>query len=278
MAKKSKLPIGIVILLAIGYFIAGKLGLIPTDTPQTPPQIDVGSLPNTPSSFSTAKTLLYTKVYKGHEKTFYCHCDFDPKARSVNLQSCGVVPRKNSKRAQRIEAEHVFPAHQFGHFRRCWREPLNVCPQEGDKKISGRRCCEQTDVVFVSAHNDLHNLYPSVGEINGDRSNYNWGMVSGEKRQYGACNIEVDSEIRRAEPPEEVQGDIGRTMFYMSHTYGIRLSRQDIQLYTAWSKQDPVDAWERERNRRIQQIQGNLNPFIEGQVYDAGKIAKHADQ
>lgn len=283
MAKKQQsLPIGIVILLAIAYFIGDKMGWIPSDStqPLQPPagQLDVSSLPKTPGSFSTAKRLLYNEVYKGHEKTFYCGCDFNPQDRSVNLSSCGVKPRKNSTRAKRIEAEHVFPAYQFGNFRRCWREPEKVCPQEGDKKISGRNCCEKTDPVFEHAHNDLHNLFPAVGEVNGDRSNYNWGMISGEKRSYGQCNIEVDSENRRAEPPESVQGDIARTMFYMSHTYGIRLSRQDIQLYTAWHKQDPVDAWEKERNRRIQKIQGNLNPFIEGQEYDAKKIAKYADQ
>ena len=87
----------------------------------------------------------------------------------------------------------------------------------------------------------MHNLFPSVGEVNGDRRDDNWGMVPGEKRQYGTCNIEVDSSIRRAEPCEYVMGDIARTMRYMSDTYDFRLSRQDQQLYTAWDRMDPVD-------------------------------------
>ncbi len=242
-------------------------------------EVDSSQLPNSPKSFGTAKRTLYNKVYAGHhEKTLYCNCDFDPKTKKVDLSSCGVTPRKNSKRAQRIEAEHVFPAYQFGNFRRCWREPKNVCPAEpGKKNVTGRKCCEEVDPVFETAHNDLHNLFPAVGEVNGDRSNYNWGMISGENRSYGKCNIEVDSSIRRAEPPETVQGNIARTMFYMSHTYGIRLSRQDIQLYSAWNKQDPVDAWELERNGRIEAIQGNRNPFIDGQVYDLNKIARFGD-
>src|SRR5438067_13909961 len=32
------------------------------------------------------------------------------------------------------------------------------------------------------------------------------------------------------------------------------------------TKADPVDAWERERARRIEAIQGNRNPFIWGEV------------
>ncbi len=286
MAKQQKqLPIAIVIVLAILYFFAQKLGLLPSESqqPAPPPQptapIDLSRLPHSPSSFNKAKTLVYKEIYKGHEKTFYCNCAFNPTDRSVDLQSCGVTPRKDSKRAQRTEVEHVFPAHQFGHFRQCWREPEKVCPAEaGKKQASGRQCCEDTDKVFLTAHNDLHNLYPAVGEINGDRSNFNWGMVSGEKREYGKCAMEVDSENRRVEPPAYVQGDIARTMFYMSATYGIRLSKQDIQLFTAWSQQDAVDGWEHERNQRIEKIQGNRNPFVDGAVYDPNQIAHYADE
>ena len=198
-----------------------------------------GDLPRTAGSFSTAKKWLYDKIYYDHRVTFYCGCRYDTD-RQVDLTSCGVIPRKNADRAKRVEAEHVFPAHQFGNFRECWRAPEKVCGE----KMSGRKCCEKSDPVFVAAHNDLHNLFPAVGEVNGDRSNYNWGMIAGEKREYGQCNIEVDSSIRRAEPPEGVMGDIARTMFYMSDTYRFNLSRQDEQLYTAWSRMDPPDAWE----------------------------------
>jgi deoxyribonuclease-1 len=51
-------------------------------------------------------------------------------------------------------------------------------------------------------------------------------------------------------------------MFYMADTYGFNLSRQDQQLYTAWSRQDPPDAWEVERNRLIKAIQGKDNKFV----------------
>ncbi len=51
-------------------------------------------------------------------------------------------------------------------------------------------------------------------------------------------------------------------MFYMSETYGFNLSSQDRQLFTAWSRQDPPDAWEQTRNQRIAAIQGKDNPFI----------------
>jgi len=41
------------------------------------------------------------------------------------------------------------------------------------------------------------------------------------------------------------------------------------------TKEDPVDAWERERARRIEAIQGNRNPFIWGES-PAGRPAPPA--
>lgn len=66
-------------------------------------------------------------------------------------------------------------------------------------------------------------------------------------------------------------GDIARIMLYMSDTYRFNLSRQDRQLYTAWSKQDPPDAWEIERDRRIKAIQGKGNRFVDDYTAIFGK-------
>jgi deoxyribonuclease-1 len=232
----------------------------PTAARSTPPP---GDLPHTPSTFTAAKKALYDQVYFDHRVTFYCGCTYSPD-RQIDLASCGLQALADKPRAQRIEAEHIFPAAQFGNFRPCWRSPGDFpeCAKSGGKTLSGRACCQAVDPVFEAAHNDLFNLVPAVGEVNGKRSDFNWGMIPGEPRVFGTCNFEVDSSIRRAEPPESVQGDVARTMFYMADTYGFNLSRQDQQLYTAWSRQDPPDAWEVERNRLIKAIQGKDNKFV----------------
>ena len=33
-------------------------------------------------------------------------------------------------------------------------------------------------------------------------------------------------------------------------------------MFVSWDKQEPVDAWERERNKRIEKLQGNRNLFV----------------
>jgi deoxyribonuclease-1 len=112
---------------------------------------------------------------------------------------------------------------------------------------------------------DLFNLYPSVGEVNGDRSNFNYGMAAGVAPQYGQCKTRVDFDQRAAEPRDEVKGLVARTTFYMFDRYKLSMSRQQQQLLMAWDKQYPVSSWEKERDRRIAAIMGHSNPFVTGE-------------
>lgn len=234
----------------------------PNALPHPDPPNAAGDLPQVAGSFSRAKDLLYDKIYRGQRVTAYCGCRYD-RRRRTDLGSCGMEQYAGDTRADRVEAEHVFPASQFGNFRKCWREPetFDACYTSSGKVLSGRDCCQRVDVVFTAAHNDLHNLIPAVGLVNGRRSDYNWGMVPGGD-QYGDCDIRIDSSIRRVQPPDHLRGDIARTMLYMADTYGFRLSRQDQQLYRAWNNSDPPDAWEIERNQRIAKLQKIENRFV----------------
>jgi len=132
----------------------------------------------------------------------------------------------------------VVPAWWIGHQRQCWQQ-------------GGRKHCRKSDPVFRKAEADLHNLVPAVGEVNGDRSNYRFGMLEGEMRRYGSCDFEVEFKQRTVEPAAHIRGDIARIYFYMRATYGIRLSKQQRRLFEIWDRQDPEDEWERERKRRI---------------------------
>jgi deoxyribonuclease-1 len=270
MALMKKVLIFVISIIAAIYGIyqqnstkgptANTTGKTITENPAEVKEI-LARVPNPIGSFGTAKKKLYRDIYKGHQETFYCGCDFTTTGK-VYLGTCGVTPRKNVKRAKQLEAEHVMPAYHMGQNRACWAQGAASCVNGKGEKFKGRKCCEKSDEVFKIAHNDLHNLYPSVGEVNGDRSNYKFGMISGENRTYGQCDFEVDKDAKRAEPPNDVKGNIARTYFYMSKTYNFPLSKQQRQLFKAWDKSDPVDVWERERNKRIEKIQGNANPYI----------------
>lgn len=219
--------------------------LILTNAPVT-----ADSPPHPIRTFSEAKRLA-AEVYQGHQQTFYCGCRYDDKKR-VDAGSCGYLPRKNRKRGERIEWEHVVPAHALGHTRPCWREP--ICRTKKGKAYKGRRCCEKVDPQFRAMVSDLRNLVPAVGELNGDRSNFSFTQLEGEPRHYGACDFEVDHTLRKAEPMPGVRGDIARTYFYMQRTYQLPISYKQRRLFELWDKLDPLDEWEQERLRRIERI------------------------
>jgi deoxyribonuclease-1 len=221
-----------------------------------------GDLPRVAGSFAAAKDLLYERVYRGHRMTAYCGCRYNGRGR-VDLGSCGLERYAREERARRVEAEHVFPAAQFGEFRRCWRQPAayRACREDDGDLVSGRECCLRVDRTFAVAHNDLQNLIPAVGLINGDRRDYRWGTaLTGER--YGACAIRIDARRRRAQPPDALRGDIARIMLYMRDTYGLRLPYLDEQRYRAWNNLDPPDAWELERHKRIARLQRMENPYV----------------
>lgn len=201
-------------------------------------------------SFSKSKRIL-AEIYAEQPVSFYCGCDYKKKGKKLipDLDSCGYDPRKNAKRAKRIEWEHVMPAWAFGHQMQCWQD-------------GGRKNCRKSP-NFKQMEADMHNLVPAVGEVNGDRSNYRFGMLEGENRAYGSCDVEIDFKARKAEPAPYLRGDIARTYFYMRDMYGVRLSKQQRRLFEAWAKQDPVDDWERKRNDLIEERQGNRNPYVE---------------
>lgn len=204
------------------------------------------TLPDTPS-FSTAKKRLYTKIYSDHEVTFYCGCAYRDK--TPDLTTCGMADAEMGSRAGRTEAEHVVPASAFGRTRACWAS-------------GGRGGCLKEDPVFAVFHSDLHNLVPTVGHINAVRSDYSMGLIEGDEARFGACDFEVDLEDDKVEPPVNVRGDIARTYFYVEFVYGLALTDGQRHLFRAWHQADPVDVWERERNARISELQGNYNPFI----------------
>ena len=213
-------------------------------------------------SFAQAKKVL-PKIYAtlekqsselGNTSTLYCSCPIDytfskKKVRwTVDLKSCGYQVRKNANRAQRIEVEHVMPAWEFGHQLKCWQN-------------GGRKNCE-SDTNFAKMEGDLHNLFPSVGEVNGDRANFQFTDWNGQPNQYGQCAIIVDFKNRQVQPPQHARGIIARTYLYMAEQYNIRLAPQQRKLYEAWNKLFPAKPQECERNRLITKEEGHDNPFV----------------
>jgi deoxyribonuclease-1 len=218
------------------------------------------------ASFDSAKRVARDAIYSEHHTDFYCGCAFTPtKSRSggtIDATSCGYTPRKNKARGRVLEWEHVVPAAFFGQHRTCWRKGHEKCVNSKGVAFKGRKCCAKVDRTFRRIEADLHNLTPAVGELNGDRSNLPYGIVDGEPREYGACDFEISGKPRVTEPRDEVRGDAARIWLYMTDTYKIKLTTVQRKMFEQWSAADPVDAFERLRDTRIDAAQGNRNPHV----------------
>lgn len=163
------------------------------------------------------------------------------------MTSCGYKIRKNKVRAKRIEWEHVVPAWQFGHQKKCW-------------KTGGRKkCINDAEYRYIAL--DLHNLQPAIGEINSDRSNFMYSQLTGHISKYGKCNMKIDFQKKIVEPPERARGMIARTYFYMIQKYNIVVSRKQRRLFYVWNKNFPVTKWECKREELIFKLQGNHNNY-----------------
>ena len=92
----------------------------------------------------------------------------------------------------------------------------------------------------------MHNLFPTVGEVNGDRSNFVFGDIDREERKYGECDFEVAERI--VEPKKSIRGDIACSYFYMSHQYKMAIPDDYEEMLREWHLSDPPDEWYRDRN------------------------------
>ena len=210
-------------------------------------------------SFNKSKKFL-RNIHKENPITFYCQCSY--KKNSPEWESCGFKPRKDKKRASRIEWEHILPASHFGIKFDTWRNGHASCKSNNGKKYKGRKCTEKVHKLYRKMQADLYNLQPAIGEVNGLRSNYQIAIIKGESRKFGKCDIEIQS--KKVEPSEKIRGDIARTYMYMEQNYPkyINFNNSIKNLINKWDVDDPVDDWECLRADKIYKIQGNLNHII----------------
>ena len=198
-----------------------------------------------PKDWDEAKNIADDIIYKGVNATFYCGCTYRSKGNERGSGSitddgkCGYEkPDKQVGRADRIEWEHVVPK--------------SLTPNSKDPKI-----------IY-----DLHNLVPTIGQVNALRSNDRYQDLPDETSDFGACRIE--DENGTFEPPDCKKGDVARIWLYMRDQHGVKLQDGEEEMFMEWSDDDPVSPWESERGRRIFEYMSRPNPYVNGVTPDPG--------
>ena len=140
-------------------------------------------------------------------------------------------------------------------------------------------------------YTDLHHLRPADRNLNGAHSNYGYDnggtTVMDTRADYTRVptDASIDEYNHSFEPPDRAKGQVARMIFYMAVRYEpgddarpedmpdlqLRDTNErvrepwigDLCTLLAWHREFRPTEFERRRNDRVMEIQGNRNPFID---------------
>ena len=144
-------------------------------------------------------------------------------------------------------------------------------------------------------YTDLHHLRPADRNINSAHSNYGYdsgGDFIVDKRDSGdmiTITARVDKTGKSFEPTDPAKGQVARMIFYMAVRYEIGDQEKpeympdltlrdsndrvkepwigDLCTLLLWNNTFLPTAFEKRRNDRVMEIQGNRNPFIDNPLW-----------
>ncbi len=165
----------------------------------------------------------WEKVYPTGGQTFYCNTEFSSSSPVLNVG-------------------HIYPTNWISEFLGCRSE----------------RTCLRTKPEYEVMISDMHNMIP----VNA----YQYLKLKGSV--FGNLDDSIDTNecgIRKRfhliDPPKELKGDIARIHFYMHQKYQLPLN-SNYAFMKEWHRQDPPSPEEKAKNQRINDAQGNDNPFV----------------
>lgn len=189
-----------------------------------------------------AQQLFWKQLYPGPSYTLYCGERFNGKNDDLAI-------------------EHVYPIEWIAEFLGCGS--IDQCRSESKR--------------FNRIEADLHNYYPVLMMIRRVRSDFKYGEVAGEFREFFECDFEHDVRTSTIEPREIARGNIARSLFYMHREYGLPVDQQTMEMLLIWHEKDPPSNDEKRRNNIISKIQGTRNSFID-HPENAASLVKESQQ
>ena len=196
------------------------------------------------SGWDKTKNIADDIIYEGRSTTFYCGCtyqshdDTDGSGDITDTTACGYAgPSSYSSRASRVEWEHIVPASLMParHFP-CWAGPGG-----------SRENCERTDPNAQAMMFDLHNLAPSIGQVNALRRNDRYADLPDDTSDFGSCPIEDSSG--QFEPPDCLKGDVARVWLYMQERHGVEIPPAELEMFMSRTRFPWTQNW---LNRSVQ--------------------------
>lgn len=122
---------------------------------------------------------------------------------------------------------------------------------------------------------DLHHLFITNSKANHLRGSQHFGEVTDLFNKPGRCNsaglgilVKTPADVAWSsnnyyQPPVLHRGNVARALFYFATRYQMKINDTQEYFLKKWHKEDPVTEIDILRNDRIENIQGNRNPFID---------------
>lgn len=212
-----------------------------------------------PGSWPSVKNAADDVIYDGWDRTFYCGAVFISKENSsgsgdvIDLDGY-VNSGKWANDVGEIQWEHVVPV--------AFTPIVDMDCYSAEK--DGREFCLRTEPKAKAIGFDLHKLVPSIGQVNQHRGHNPYGEVDDQEAaayaSFGDCKIKDTTSM--FEPEDCTKGDVARISLYMMDRHRVAWTAAQIRLFLAWDQADPVNPWERERNKRIAALTGISNPYV----------------
>ena len=220
-------------------------------------------------------------------KTFFCQCPYFRK--DINLKACGFSFEDFFDRQKRVEWVPVVSPESmaksfasFGGHESCKRvdriptrssmrsmgnSPSYFNYTATPKPFDGIECVRKVDALFNRMESDLYNLVPEVGAIAALKKETRLADIEVFVSQFGECSLKILNNFLT--PPSLLKGDVARIFMYMDWAYPGRniITPAEKKLIEKWNRMDPVSKEECERARKIHEIQGNENPFVQKICY-----------
>jgi endonuclease I len=137
---------------------------------------------------------------------------------------------------------------------RYWEEYTSGSNPYSPQTFNTEHIYPQSLLSTTNAVTDLHHLRSSDASVNSNRLNYPFTDGSGTYQLKGETWF----------PGDEWKGDVARMILYLNIRYGETISSVGtIELFLKWNIEDPVSAFEEQRNNVIYAAQGNRNAFID---------------
>ncbi|APS37942.1 MULTISPECIES: Ig-like domain-containing protein [Salegentibacter] len=138
---------------------------------------------------------------------------------------------------------------------RYWEEYSSGNNSYSPQTFNTEHVFPQSLLVSEIARTDLHHLRAADADVNELRSNNPYTEGGGD---YDSVD---DTAFF---PGDEWKGDVARMILYLNVRYNEDISKVgNLELFLKWNREDPVSAFEIQRNNVIEGAQGNRNPFID---------------